>query len=153
MSEVHTLLSRLPGFAPFSEQSLRALVKIMTVEEHPDGTELTTQGTPGRACHLLLEGRVTITRTDELTGQEQALKELSAGELFGILSLLERLPAAATCTARGPVRTAALPRSDYRLLFKVDAPLAYHFQWLVAQQLARDLRARNQTLREQLLSQ
>lgn len=151
MSDVQAILSKLPAFETFNEKQLRALAKLMQIEEHTSGTAFTTQGEAGKACHLLIEGEVVVSRTDELTGAEEELKVLKAGELFGILSLLEKLPAAATCTARGPVRTASLPRADYKLLFKVAAPIAFHFQWLVAQQLARDLLERNRALRQHLI--
>lgn len=153
MSELKDTLARIPAFANFNEAQKKALAKLMQLEDYPDGHTFTTQGEPGDACHVLVSGEVAILRTDEVTGEQEELKVLHAGEIFGMLSLLEKLPAAATCVARGPARVASLPREDYLLLFKVDAPIAFHFQWLVAEQLARDLLNRNNTLRAQLLSE
>lgn len=150
MTPVVELLSGMKAFAAFSEAQRKALAKLMKVAQYEDGHELTRQGSPGTACHLLAQGEVVITRTDEVTGTTRELKVLREGELFGILSLLGKIPAAATCKAKGAVTLASLPREDYQLLFKVDAPMAYHFQWLVAEQLARDLKARNDALRAHL---
>ena len=150
MTPVLELLSGMNAFANFSEAQRKALAKLMKPGQFEDGQELTRQGQPGTACHLLVEGEVVITRTDDVTGAAMELKALRRGELFGILSLLGKIPAAATCKARGTVTLASLPREDYQLLFTVDAPMAYHFQWLVAEQLARDLRARNNALRAHL---
>ena len=151
--DVLKVLTDQPSFEGFNEKQLKALAKLMQIEQCGSGHAFTTQGQPGKACHLLIDGQVAITRTDEITGKEEELKVMQSGELFGILSLLAKLPAAATCTARGPVRVASLPRGDYKLLFKVAAPLAYHFQWLVAQQIARDLLERNRALRSHLVSE
>ncbi|MDY0000979.1 MAG: cyclic nucleotide-binding domain-containing protein [Polyangia bacterium] len=152
MTTVLGLLSGMDSFASFSEAQRKALAKLMKLSEVEDGHELTRQGQPGTVCHLLVQGEVVVTRKDEVTGESKDLKVLRPGEIFGILSLLGKIPAAATCRARGAVTVASLPREDYQLLFKVDAPMAYHFQWLVAQQLARDLKARNDALRALLAS-
>lgn len=164
MKALAKTLAEVEPFCDFSEPQRKALAKMMSVADHDDGTVFIQQGHPGKACYLLLEGHVDVVQ-EPLPGADGTktppdgapspaprvhLKRLGPGEVFGVLSLLGKLPAAATCTAVGAVRAASLPQVDYRLMFKVDAPLAYAFQWLVAEQLARDLMDRNQALREQL---
>jgi CRP-like cAMP-binding protein len=143
-------LKTLPAFSHFSDGDFEALSKAMHVEQYPDGHAFIRQGEQGREMFLLVEGEVVVSRYDDLTGAGQELKDLRAGELFGLLSLVDNLPAAATCTARGAVKVASLPRTAYNLLFQFAAPIAYHFQYLIAEQLARDLYDRNQSLRRLL---
>jgi CRP/FNR family cyclic AMP-dependent transcriptional regulator len=142
----------LPAFSHFSDQDLAAFAMAMRVDEYPDGHAFTYQGKQGKDLFMLVEGEVTVLRYDELSGASQELKKLKPGELFGLLSLVDNTPAAATCTAAGPVKVAALPRAAYNLSFQSAAPIAYHFQQLVAEQLARDLYERNSALRALLKS-
>jgi len=139
-----------PAFKHFSDSDLDALSKAMHVEEYPDGHAFIYQGEQGKEMFMLVEGAVAVSRYDDLTGISEDLKVMRPGELFGLLSLVDNLPAAATCAARGPVKVASMPRAAYNLLFQFAAPIAYHFQYLVAEQLARDLRDRDNALRKLL---
>ena len=85
-------------------------------------------------------------RTDDLTGFKQE-RELRAGEVFGLLSLLDNLPAAATCSVIEPVTAASLPRAEFSDLFDDAPPVGHHVLYMVAIQLARDLQDRNMSLR------
>jgi CRP-like cAMP-binding protein len=139
-----------PAFKHFSDSDLDALSKAMHVEEYPDGHSFIYQGEQGKEMFMLVEGAVVVSRYDDLTGIGEELKVMHPGELFGLLSLVDNLPAAATCAARGPVKVASMPRTAYNLLFQFAAPIAHHFQYLVAEQLARDLRDRDDSLRKLL---
>lgn len=144
-------LRSLPTFKLFTDRDLEALSKAMQLKEYGSGHTFTQQGTKGKELFLLVAGTVVVARFDAMSGATHKLKDLGPGEFFGLLSLVDETPAAATCTASGPVTAASLPRSAYNLLTRSAAPIAYHFQLLVARQLARDLHDRNQALR-QLLS-
>ena len=54
--------------------------------------------------------------------------------------------------AVGPVKAASLQRSAFDLLFNIDAPIAHHFQYLIARQLAHDVQTFNQLLGQIVLS-
>lgn len=147
-----SFLHTTPSFKIFSHADLETLAKAMRVEDFPAGHILIQQGARGKDLFVLVEGEVEVRRFDRLTGSEETLKNLGPGELFGLLSLIDRMPAAASCFARTPVKVASLPRTAYDLLTGAAAPIAYHFQWLVAQQLARDLLDRTNGLRQLLLT-
>ncbi len=144
-------LKTLPSFQSFSEKDIDALSKAMYVREYPEGHTFIRQGRQGKELYLLVEGKVKVSRYEDFTGASDDLKTLLAGEIFGLLSLIDNLPAAASCTASEPVKVAYLSRPTYNLLFLSAAPIAYHFQYLVAQQLARDLHDRNESLRKLLI--
>lgn len=145
-------LLSVPGFRIFSSRDLDALAKAMRLEDFPAGHTLIEQGVRGRNLFLLVEGEVEVRRFDALTGSSETLKKLGPGEMFGLLSLTDHTPAAASCTAITAVKVASLPRTAYDLLTGSAAPIAYHFQLLVAQQLARDLLDRTKALRQLLLT-
>ncbi len=124
------------------------LERAMLVRQHPDGTKLIREGRPGDALHVIIDGEVEVTRYNKNTGMNERLRTLKGGDIFGLISLLDHGPRAATCTARGPVVVASLPNSAFQLLFHSSMPLAYHFLAAIASQLASDLRLFNETLLE-----
>ena len=148
--DIKTFLKNLPAFEDFNAQQLDMLVRRMTVTEHEDGHVFIRQGQEGKALYLVMQGTVCITRHDGPDGEEIEVGELGAGELFGILSLVEDLPASATCTAKGRVTAVALTRDAFLQLFHDASPVGRHLQYMVAVQMARDLQETNRRLRAAL---
>jgi CRP-like cAMP-binding protein len=148
--ELTYFLKNLPAFEDFQASHLAALANHLQVEEHADGHVFIEQGQQGRALYMLLQGAVRITRHDQAGGEEYVLRELADGELFGILSLVQDLPAMATCTAKGAVKVAALGYDDFRQLFSEASPIGHHLQYMIAVQMARDLQEHNKRLRNAL---
>ena len=70
--------------------------------------------------------------------------------MFGLLSLIDNMPAGWGAVALEPVTVAALSCPDFKRLFESAPPIAHHLQYMVAVQLARDLQSRNRELRELL---
>lgn len=139
----------LPAFKDLTDRDVETLAMAMRVDSYPDGHVFVYQDKIGKDVYLIIEGEVLASRYGG-SGRRIDLKMLKSGELFGLLSLSDSKPAAATCSAVGPVKAASLPFAAYRLLLQSSAPIAHHFQFAVAEQLARDLRDRNRALREQL---
>lgn len=141
-------LKNLPAFEEFQAPHLDAFASHLQVAQYDDGHIFITQGVQGSALYLLLQGSVRITRND--AGEELEIRELSDGEIFGILSLVDNLPASATCTAKGPVQTASLTRDAFRQLFHEASPIGHHLQYMVAVQMARDIQEENKRFRAAL---
>jgi CRP-like cAMP-binding protein len=144
--DIKTFLKTLPGFEGFSPSHIDALASAMKVQLYPKGHTFIWQGEQGQALYVIMDGAVLLSRSDELTGFKQE-RELRAGEVFGLLSLIDNLPAAATCSVLEPVTAASLPRSDFNELFDDAPPVGHHILYMVAIQLARDLQDRNMSLR------
>jgi CRP-like cAMP-binding protein len=134
-------------FKNLTEPDLDALARAIYVEDRPAGHLLVQEGKLGKDLYILVEGEVKVTRYNPLNGESEELKVLKPGEMFGLLSLADRLPAAASCVAHGPVKVGILTRTGYNLLSKSAAPIALGFQFAVAEQLASDIRQRNVSLR------
>src|SRR5262245_28296973 len=115
--DLRTLLAMLPTFQTTQPAHVNALARAMKVEQFPKGHQFIVQGQQGEAMYLLVEGAVEVRRIDDATGQPPEVRELRSGEVFGLLSLLDHMPAGATCTALEPVTTAALERVAFEELF------------------------------------
>jgi CRP-like cAMP-binding protein len=148
--DLRIFLANLPSFSGFSPAELNLVEGTLKLASYPAGHVFTRQGEPGDAMHVLLEGNVRVTEHDEIAGLSQEVKDLHSGELFGLLSLISQMPAAATCTATSAVKAASLSRDDFDRLMQAAPRVGHHLYYMVAVQLARDLQTRNRSMREVL---
>jgi CRP-like cAMP-binding protein len=148
--DLRQFLKTLPAFEHFSEAHIDVLSGLMAVSSHPAGHQFITQGEQGDALYLLMAGTIQSVHVDEAAGRLQESRDLHAGEMFGLLSLIENMPAGWGAVALEPVTVAALSCPDFKRLFESAPPIAHHLQYMVAVQLARDLQSRNRELRELL---
>lgn len=146
--DIKQFLATLPAFEHFSAADIEALAGKMIVSSHPAGHVFITQGEQGEALYLLVDGTIQSIHVDEATGTQQEARDLHTGEMFGLLSLVENMPAGWGAVAKGAVTVAELSWPDFRDLFRAAPPIAHHLQYMVAVQLARDLQSRNKELRE-----
>lgn len=146
--DIKQFLTTLPAFEHFSVADISALAEKMIVSSHPAGQVFITQGEQGEALYLLVSGTIQSVHVDEATGTVQETRDLHAGEMFGLLSLVENMPAGWGAVAKEAVTVAELSWPDFKDLFRVAPPIAHHLQYMVAVQLARDLQSRNKELRE-----
>jgi CRP-like cAMP-binding protein len=135
------------NFKHLTEPDLDALAHAFYVEDRPAESLLVQEGKLGKDLYILLEGEVKVMRYNPLTGESEELKSIKPGEMFGLLSLEDHQPAVASCVAKGAVKVGILPRTGYNFLSKSAAPIALGFQLAIAEQLASDIRSRNNTLR------
>lgn len=148
--DIKQFLKTLPAFENFKTADIDVLADKMIVSSHPAGHVFITQGEQGEALCLLVEGTVQSVHVDEATGTQQEARDLHAGEMFGLLSLVADMPAGWGAVAKEAVTVAELSWPDFKDLFRAAPPIAHHLQYMVAVQLARDLQARNKELRELL---
>jgi CRP-like cAMP-binding protein len=139
----------LPGAEYLSEADAEHIVAAMRVDDYEDGHIFVCQDKLAKELHLLLKGRVKVSYYGS-TGRNHTLRTLEPGDLFGLLSLSDGKPAVASCVAEDSVRVASLPFSAYMLLYQPHSDIGCRFQYLLAAQLARDLRYRHAMLRNQL---
>jgi CRP-like cAMP-binding protein len=144
--DLQQFLKTLPAFQSFTPAYVGVLAGLMQVGQFPAGRTFIEQGQQGEAMFLLMDGAVEVKRVDDMDAHVE-IRELRAGELFGLLSLIDDMPAGATCVAKEPATVAALPREAFQRLFDTAAPVGHHLQYMVAVQLARDLQERNKALR------
>jgi CRP/FNR family cyclic AMP-dependent transcriptional regulator len=139
-----------PLFNSFSASEIDILARAMSTSHYPDGHVFIKEGERGDAFYLILDGEVSVTRKSATERGAEHIRTLGPGELFGLIALVDHGKRAATCTAIGEVTAAVLPVSAFDLLFQSNAPIAHHFQYVIARQLAHDLRAYNHALMNKL---
>ncbi len=146
-------LNTVPSFVDFNRHDLEMLERTMVVDGYKDQHVFTTEGKTADRMYLVIEGEVVVTRQRVQTRGLDELNRMHGGDLFGLVSLVDRGPHSATCTAVGPVKAAYLPRTAFELLFKTHASVGHRFQQIIAQQMVHDMRVYTGMLLERMQDQ
>lgn len=144
--DITEFLVSSPLFDCFPPSELDALAQAMLVRQYPVGHVFMKDNQRGDAMYLILDGKVSVTRLNRHNRTVEHLHTMTKGELFGLIALIDHGTRTATCTAVTEVTAASLPVNAFELLYNLNAPIAHHFQYLVARQLGQDLRALNHAL-------
>lgn len=146
---VHALLQNIPLFDGLSRKELSAVESILHRREYAPDEILFHQGNPGVGMYVIQEGTIDILY--EPTGE--TLAELTDGDFFGELALLNETPRSATAISRGDSVLYGLFRPDLLDLVERDPSLGVQILLRMGQVLSERLIHTNkqvQELREQL---
>jgi len=127
-------LFSVPGFNMLCDDEMEMLEKIMLVDNYPSGHKFNS----AHNIYLIIDGEVAVTHRGKC-GTLQ-LDRMHTGEFFGLYALINNSKRSAKCTAVDSVRAASLPRTAFELLFRSNLPLSLHFQHIIANQVACDMR-------------
>jgi CRP/FNR family cyclic AMP-dependent transcriptional regulator len=109
------LIRSVPLFARCSRKELGEIAAIADEIDLPQGKALIRQGERGREFFVLLGGEVEIARDGE------PIDTMAAGDFFGEIALVSKVPRTATVTATSPVRVLVVTDRDFRTLLE-DSP-------------------------------
>ena len=146
--DIKHFLKLQPGFEIFSDAHLDAFARMMSVVIYPAKHSFTLRGDQGHTFYLIMDGAVAMSAGDTLSGQDSD-RLLRVGEWFGLVSLVENLPAFENCSATETVTVAAFNRVQFDDLFETAPPIGRHLLYMLAKQLARSLIAQNNRLSAQ----
>lgn len=146
---IHALLQDVPLFEGLSRKELSAVESILHRREYDPDEILFHQGNPGVGMYIIQAGTIDILY--EPTGD--TLAELTDGDFFGELALLNETPRSATAIARTDSVLYGLFRPDLLDLVERDPSLGVQVLLRMGQVLSERLIHTNeqvQRLREQL---
>jgi CRP/FNR family cyclic AMP-dependent transcriptional regulator len=116
------ILAKVPLFAGLSSRQLGKLLVKFFEKEYGPGETIFNEGDPGKALFVVLAGSVSICRA--LNEGEELLAQLSAGDYFGELALIDDQPRFASARATEAARLLILYRSDFEELMEGQRVLA-----------------------------
>jgi len=93
------------------------LLSACRIERLAEGHIVCSEGAVGDVLYLLLEGRVTVLKSD-VSGQVRTVGEVKAPTLLGQMAMIDRARRTATCSAASPVLIATMDRVAYRALVR-----------------------------------
>ena len=99
-------------------------MRAATVRKMTAGELIIRQGDPADNFYVISDGRVEVTQEAE-DGQPRLLRQMAAGEFFGEIGLLSRIPRTATVTAVTDGTLISLPGKSFLELVSEGPGLTY----------------------------
>jgi len=106
------VLRSVPLFAGLSDDGWASLASRLATRQVPRGEALFREGDPGEELHVVVDGKVKITRTSS-DGRENAIAILGPGDLLGELAIFDSQQRGATATAVNDTTLACLSRPGF----------------------------------------
>lgn len=103
--------------------------------QYADGEVICRQGESGGGMYIVQAGRATVVR--EENGTTVFVTELTAGDIFGEMALVERQPRSATVRAAGTARVLTLDRRAFMRQVHEDPSLAYRILEIMSRRIRR----------------
>ena len=129
-------LRSVPLFASLDDEAAQGLRELLEVRRAAPGTVLFRAGDAGDALYLIERGSVRIHLRDA-DGHEVTLAELSRGDFFGEMAIINGTPRSADATVVGEARLAVLSRADFLGFVRANPEVALRMLGAVAERLRR----------------
>ena len=123
------LIRGVPLFANLSKRELEEIASIADEIDFKEGKELIREGARGREFFVLLDGAVDVTQDGS------RINQLGAGDFFGEIALISRIPRTATVTASSPIRALVVAERDFRSLLAQSPDISLKVLQALAERL------------------
>jgi CRP/FNR family cyclic AMP-dependent transcriptional regulator len=131
-------LKILALFSTLTPRELKIVDGLLHMRQFLAGEVIFDEGEEGQALYIIFSGTVSVSRTRESITETMA--ELSPGNFFGDLALLDNIPRTAQIRARDACELAVFFRADFLALMDTDATIGYKISLQLARSLAQRLR-------------
>jgi hypothetical protein len=138
-------LRRWTLFQGFSDAELQLLAPHLSERAVAPGMTIVREGEPPAELFVIRKGRVEVTKQAAGSALEPQLTTLAAGDSFGEMALVDRVPRSASVRAREPTVVTLLPMARLESVTAGNPRLEGHLLRNLAADLARRLRATSET--------
>ncbi|MGA8513729.1 MAG: cyclic nucleotide-binding domain-containing protein [Burkholderiaceae bacterium] len=138
------LLQRMPVFGAIREDALAFLLMQARVVELRAGECFFREGEQTCSMFVLEVGRVAVFKSWK--GRDVVLHDLSVGDCFGEMALMDLLPRSASVRADDDCRAIEINSSDLHHLYQRDAEQFALLQMNIGREVCRRLRTTNELL-------
>ena len=134
-------------FADFTEDELFTIFSMSNKEKFEKGGIIIQEGSSGAKMYVILKGSVLITKTVE--EKQVEVKRLKAGECFGEMTIVDKMPRSATVSALEPTLLIAINE----IVLRTSKPeLCLKLYKSLASMISEKLRARDTEYAEMISS-
>ena len=133
-NEAITMLSEVPIFSGLTKKELTAIANAAKEVDHRQGAILAREGDTGVGFFLILDGVAEVKVGDH------HVRDMSRGDFFGEISLLEGGPRTATVLAATEMRLLALTQWVFKRLVEQNPNIASKMLKIMAQRLRTSAR-------------
>ena len=117
-------LADVTMFNGLTPARIEAAMRAATIRKMSAGEQIIRQGEPADNFYVIEDGRVEVTQAAE-GGQPRLLRQMAAGEFFGEIGLLSRVPRTANVTALTDGTLISLPGKAFLELVSEGPGLTY----------------------------
>lgn len=147
LSETALALSNVLVFNGLSRKELREVENIIHRREYQAGEAIFHQGDPGLGMYIIIQGRVRIVNNQD-PDNLIVYSELSDGDFFGDLALVDEADRSATALASADTRIIAFFRPELKDILTRFPSLGNKILMNLAKVTAQRLRKTNDLLTE-----
>ena len=138
------LLQCTPIFGAIQARTLEVLLRGTVNVEVPAGAYFFREGEAASAMFVLESGRVSVVKRRE--GVDHRLRDLSGGDCFGEMALIDMSPRSASVAALEDCSAIRLTNADLHRVYQADLEQFALIQMNIARELSRRLRIANERL-------
>ncbi|NIR48527.1 cyclic nucleotide-binding domain-containing protein [candidate division KSB1 bacterium] len=142
---VFNTLRKVPVFKGMNKSELKEFDKIIHRRKYKEDETIFWEGEPGVGMYIVQEGSVAIYK-DTSQEEKEILAELTRGEFFGELALLDETPRSATAVATENSKVLGLFRPDLIDLIERKPRLGNKFLFQLAMLIGERLKHTNEEL-------
>jgi CRP/FNR family transcriptional regulator, cyclic AMP receptor protein len=124
-------ISRVPLFERCSKRELSAIAAIADQVEFPEGRVIAREGEFGREFFVLTDGSAEVTR------KGRRIATLRAGDFFGEIALITKVPRTASVKTASPASALVVATRDFWTLLDESPRTQRKILQAVAERLAR----------------
>lgn len=125
MSKYLPFVNELSFFKAFTLEEFLVVLGIVKERRLVDHEVLVKEGTIGRSCFFVVEGKVRVFTAKGQQSKELAL--LERGAIFGHMALIDHGRRSATCAAKGEALLLEMTWEDFDQMFNSGLPAAFKF--------------------------
>ena len=141
--EIDDILVRIPIFQDLKTRELAVIKRILHTREYKAKESIFNEGEVGLGMYIIVKGNVRIVYSSD----HQVLAELSEGDFFGELSLLDESPRSATAIAATPCVLMCFFKPELLDLLERNPGLGTRILFKLAWTIGERLKSTNEQLR------
>jgi len=127
-------------FGGLPEEQIENILLLMNMETFKPGDNIIIEGTPNDKIFFLMEGRVSVIR------KEKIIYDLTEGNTFGEMEVLDIMPSAATIRAVNDVKVMSISNRSLRVIYNHDLKSFTLLLMNLARDVSRRLRVANEII-------
>jgi len=127
------VIRKVPLFSRLSTRRLREIAALADEVDLPAGKVLAKEGDRGREFFALVDGEVEVEQGGRL------VRRMKAGDFFGEIALVTKMPRTATVTATTDVRVLVITERDFGGLIKQTPDVGRGVAEALVERLAPEL--------------
>jgi len=134
------MLQRYSMFGGLLEDQIDVIIPMMEKNNYACGDVIIVEGTPNDKVFFIIEGKVSIVK------EGKVLYEMTQGDTFGEMEVLDVMPCTATVRADTDVAVMSISNKSLREIYKNDIKSYSLLIMNLARDISRRLRAANDVM-------